>query len=797
MNSRNANRNPKFADKDEPQLIPYIKFCFQLFLNKWYWFALSVILCVAAGWLYQQCSPRIYQRQTVMLIENAETTSPTTGVKRSSRNNNLTNLMELNGISVGDNLKNEIFILSSTRLMKQVVDKLNLHVDYVMTRNLHPVSLYTGERPFEILFQGPELKRGVQTMTVRRKDAHTVRIEDMADQDGNDLPDMEVMIGQTARSPYGDLCVVRGKAFDQWEDEEVRVVRMSTTDAAAKYLSGFTASEYDKETSLIVLTCRDMDVRRADDILSTLFDTYKEDVVQNKNQVARSTAAFIDERIRIIESELSSVESELAGFKKRNQMMDFEQTAATVATQVAEAQKQSIEAETQLSVAKYLADYVNDIKTVNDLIPAINVGSQSFNSQIAAYNELMAKRNTVATNTAADHTVLRDMDHQLAQMRQAIKTSLSNYVQSLELQVKAARSNEAQLGSVVAGAPEQEREGIDIQRRQKLKESLYTYLMNKREEVALQQAISEANVRLVEGPIGGERKVSPRTSMILFVSLMLGLAIPALILWLQMALDVTVHGRKDVEESTNLPILGEIPRLKKSNEKSLVTELSGDAPIVEAFRILRFNMGYLRHSTQVILVTSATPGQGKSFTSRNLACIMAMAQKRVLLIDADIRKRTLSRHFGQELGLTTYLADEYCKVDEIIQPDGLVQGVDFMAAGHRPPNPAELLMSDRLEKLVEELRERYDYIIIDGTPLIAVADASVVDRVADMTLFVVRVGMQRRDFLPELERIYAEDRLSNLCIVINDSDIKENIYGSQAGYGYGYGYGASRKPKTV
>lgn len=342
-----------------------------------------------------------------------------------------------------------------------------------------------------------------------------------------------------------------------------------------------------------------------------------------------------------------------------------------------------------------------------------------------------------------------------------------------------------------------EKQGIDIQRQQALKETLYTYLLNKREEVALQQAINEANVRLVEGPIGNKR-VSPRSMVIMLLALCIGVAIPAFIIWLLMTLDVTVHSRKDIENATTIPLLGEIPHMKNATGKTLINELPNDAPLVEAFRIMRFSLNYIRHATQVIMTTSTTPGQGKSFISRNVCITFAMMGKRTLLIDADIRKRTLSSHFGHHLGLTAYLSDELTKIEDIIVKDGLTEGVDFIPAGSLPPNPSELLMSERLEELIEKLRDRYDQIIIDCTPMFSVADAGIVNRVVDITFFVVRAGVQERDFLPELERMYQDDRLKNLCIVLNDVKESGSRYGNNygAGYGYGYGYGRSQKRKS-
>lgn len=784
---------------DEMQLIPLIKLCYHQFTTYWGWFALSTVVCVCIGWFYQQKQSRIFQRQAVMLIEDSNSSSTSNGFRSTSRRNSgMNTLLELNGVSVGDNLKNEIFILSSKRLMQRVVDKLHLDVDYTVKEKLHDITLYGKDLPFQVLFQKTFKGKGVQHITIVKKDGNTVTLKNLRDQLGKELPDIDAKLGQMVNTPYGPLCIVRASGFGKWEGEEVEVNRLSPDMAAARFMGELSASEYDKETSLIVLSCNDANTERADAILATLYDTYKEDVVENKNRVACNTASFIDERIRIIGSELSNVESQLATFKKRNQLLDFSQTSQVVLTETSSARQQSLQIETQLNVARYLDEYLHSHSNNHDLIPALNIGDASFNTQIATYNDQMNKRNLMVSNTSESQSVVREMDRQLAQMRQAIASSLRSYVKSLELRLQDAKANESTLSSRIAGAPDQEKQGLDIQRQQSLKEALYTYLLNKREEVALQQAINEANVRLVEGPIGN-KQVSPRSMVIMFISLIIGLLIPTIVLWVRYVLDVTVHGRKDIEDATTIPILGEVPHMKVSGNanKANITQLESNNPVVEAFRILRFSLNYMRHNTQVIMTSSTTPGQGKSFVASNMATILSMAGKRVLIIDADIRKHTLSNTYGNDFGLTTFLADEHTQVADIIRKDGLTKGVDFLPAGHTPPNPSELLMTDRLEKLVDELRTMYDNIIIDSTPMFSVADASIVNRVADLTLFVIRVGVQDRDFLPDLERMYKDKRFKSLCIVVNDADINLSRYGSGYGYGYGYGYHENRKSNRV
>lgn len=789
------NNSPDTIENEENdlQLNPFLKICYTQFLRHWAWFLVSVIICLILSWLYYQRQPRIYQRQSVMLIEDA-TDEGATGVRKAARGN-MSGLLELNGISVGNNLKNEIFILSSQRIMTRVAKKLQLDVDYVTKAGLHQIALYKNERPFVINFLD-SLKgdRGVR-INVTKADGSKLRLDGFTDKEGKELPAVTVVPGDIVNTPAGRLCVVRGSRFGKWNGQEITVTRQSVQNTAGTLSQRIAVSNYDKEASLIVLTYKDMNPQRAEDILNTVVDTYKEDVVENKNRVALNTARFIDERIRLIGAELNEVENNLADFKKRNKVVDFESSAQAIMQESSSARQKSLLIETQLNVARYLYDYLNSNTNARSLIPVLNIGEAAFNNPIDQYNKLMAERNETAANTSENHPVIREMDKKLEQMRQNIKESVANHISTCEVRLRDARNDEQMLTGRMSGAPEQEKLGLDIKRQQALKEALYTYLLNKREEVALKQAINEANVRVVEGPIGSRLPVSPR-SYILLLGLLIGLLIPAVVIWIIMSLDVSVRGRKDVEELTTIPLLGEVPSVKGSDNNTLISDLATDDPIVEGFRIMRFNMGYLRCDTQVMLATSTTPRQGKSFISRNLAVILAMAGKKVLIIDADVRKGTLSRHSNLLVGLTTYLADEHTRLDEVVMKDGFQKGIDLLPAGPMPPNPSELLMSPRLDEMIAELRKRYDHIIIDSTPLFAVADANIVNRVADMTLFIIRARMQHRDFLPELERMYRDNRFKNLAIVLND--VKGNDRKNGYGYGYGYGYGKEqRKQRTL
>lgn len=772
--------------EEDVQIIPLLKICYNVFLENWKWFLLSVVLCVVLGWFYQQRSSRVYQRQAVMLIEDADGSSFSGSPGRRSRNS-MNTLLELNGISVGDNLKNEMFVLTSFRLMKRVVDSLHLDVDYTTQENLHAVALYRN-RPFEVRFMTGRPKKPVR-FNVKILDDGVLALSNFIVGPEKVGGEYKVQAGQAVRTPAGNLQLEKKKDFPGFpRNKEVTVTRIPVELAARSYQNSVTASEFDKESSLIVLTCNDVDKDRGDDILYEIFNAYKRDVVDNKNRVAQSTARFIDGRIEIIGQELGKVENQWADFKQDNRILDFKQSAQVYMTETSAARQAALQLETELTVARYLSEYIKDHSNDRELIPVLAIANTSFAPQIEEYNRMMNERNSLAENSNELTSVIRERDRQLSSMRASILASIGSYVKSVELKLREAHVNEANLMGKVSGIPEQEKRGLGIMRQQNLKEALYTYLLNKREEVALQLAINEANVRMVEEPMGGINPVSPRSNLILFVSFVIGLLIPSGILWLRMLFDVTVKGRRDIENYTTIPLVGEVPRWEEGkNGNGLIASCPPDAPVVEAFRVLRYGLNFMRHNARVMVLTSTTPSQGKSFVSRNLSVILGMANKRVLLVDADIRKRTLSKSFGRTGGLTAFLADTegVMSLNDIVIRDGMAEGVDFLPAGMLPPNPSELLMSQRLDELVELAKKQYDYVLFDTTPVLSVADAGIVDRLADLTLYVVRVGVENRNFLPELEKMYLNKKLRNLCIILNDCDVKSHTYG----YGYGYGYG--------
>ena len=743
--------------EDDLDIFAILQYCIVVFLRNLKWYILAVLLCLIVAFFYLKKQQRVYSQYATVLID-----SQNGGGKSSS----LEALKQLNGVQVTDNLKNEIFVLKSRRLMGLVVDSLNLDVSYSTTVGLTPVSLYQ-YRPFTVTFLSPYA--GYVSFRADVISPNSIKISDM--HVGGEAIDFnqEVKYGAEIKTPAGKMKITKADDRNNYVGKTVQVTRTSREGAIGRFAGSIGANIVDDNASLIALSCRDTNVERAKAILGTLLAVYKYDIINSKNSVANNTAKFIDQRIGIIGSELSDVENKLAQYKQANQIVDFSTNAQNYLQQSTAAQQQANQIQTQLSVAKYLSDHVNNASNEKGLIPDLSgLGNTSLQTQIAQYNDLVLQYQRLAENSSSASSVVAEQERNINALQGAIRSSLDNYMNSLKLQLNRAQAIGGQFQGAMAGIPQKEIQALDIGRQQTIKEALYTYLLNKREEVALQLAINEANMRVVEDPYGSTAPISPNSRTAYLIALVIGLLIPTLILWARIQMNTLVRGRKDVEDNLSAPIVGEIPEwVDDENEQKMLTKKDNGKSISEAFRVLRYSLNFVMKDGGVIMLTSSTPSQGKSFISRNLSVILGVAGKKVILVDADIRKNSLTTVVhSQGAGLTAYLSGQATSLDEIINKD-LAENLDFIPAGVRPPNPSELLMNEEFDKMIAELRKRYDYVVIDTTPAITVADAGIVNRVADVTLYVIRVGVEDRRFLKQLDQLYRSGKFKGMNVVIN------------------------------
>lgn len=753
----------------------------ELIIGNWYWFALSVFICVSIAYLYTRTLVPVYQHQAVMLVK--------TGGKNA--NSDISAMLELQGGVTGSGVENEMYILRSYQLVREVVNRLHLDVSYEKESFFRNTSLYA-ESPVEVNFIDPF---HVNTrLNVTPLDTKNFTVSNL-EAGGKELSlNGKFAYGDTLQTEAGRMVVnLKPENLSDYIGKPVLVKRMSPEVATAIYKGGIMTSLAGTGTTMVQITCTGNNVSRADAILNALINVYNETIIEDKNRIAVNTAKFIDERIAVIGKELGDVEEELTDFKQRNRIIGTEANGTQYLAESSKVKGETLQMETELSIALSIKSYLQDATLNNQLIPNVSgVGDASVQGQITSYNELMLQRNRLLAESGSKNPVVQNADKNLAEMRTVISGSMDNYIQNLRLRLDKTRTLERQINADIQAVPKQEKMALSIMRQQSIKEALYTFLLNKREENALQLAVTEANIRIVESPFGSNAPIAPKSTTFLLAALVVGLAIPLGIQVLIMMWNTSVRGRKDIEDYTTIPVLGEIPSRKESGEDdSIVVDEHRNDVISESFRLLRSNINFVAKDARIIMFTSTMPGEGKSFVSRNLAVALAIAGKKVVLVDTDLRKRTQSKLAGikNKHGLSTYLSGQHDDVESILEKGMIHPLVDSLFVGPVPPNPSELLMSDRLEKLIEELKKRYDYVILDNVPAQVVADASIVSRVAELTLYVIRDGMLDRRYLPELERLHKEGKFNHLCIVLNDSRIERKKYGYGYGYGYGYSYG--------
>ena len=749
----------------------------ELIIANWYWFVFSVIDCVSIAYLYTCTLVPVFQRQAVMLVK--------TGSKNA--NSDISAMFELQGGVTGSGVENEMYILHSYQLVREVVDRLHLDVSYEEEGFFRNKFLFA-ESPVEVSFFDPYHVPVRMNITPLDMKSYSVSKLEVG---GKVLPtEARYAYGDTLKTEAGRMVVrLKPENLSAYISKAVLVTRVSPETAMAIYAGNISTSLAGTGTTMVKIVCTGNNISRADAILNTLINVYNETIVEDKNRIAINTAKFIDERIAVIGKELGDVEEELTDFKQRNRIIGTEANGSQYLAESSKVKSETLQMETELSIARSIKTYLQDATRNNQLIPNVSgVGDVSVQAQITKYNELMLQRNRLLAESGEKNPVVQNADKNLAEMRTVISGSMDNYIANIRLRLNRAQSLEDQINSNIQAVPKQEKMALSIIRQQSIKEALYTFLLNKREENALQLAVTEANIRVVESPYGSHASIAPHPSIFLLGAFAIGLVIPLGIQILLMVWNTSVRGRKDVEDYTTIPVIGEIPsRREGTADDAIVVDEKKNDIISEAFRLLRSNINFVAKDASVIMFTSTVPGEGKSFVSRNLAVALAIAGRKVVLVDTDLRKQTQSKLLGirQKEGLSTYLSGQVNNIESLLSKGVIHPLVDSVFVGPTPPNPSELLMSDRLEKLIEELKNRYDYVILDNVPAQVIADATVVNRVAELTIYVIRNGMIDRRYLPELERLHKEGKFNHLCIVLNDSRIEKKKYG----YGYGYGYG--------
>ena len=760
---------------------------FDKVLKNWYWFGISVFVFLCIGVLYLLSTSPVYHREATVLIKDA---------RRGSAASELSAFADIAGISTRRSVDNELYVLQAHRLMVEVVDRLNLTTNYTTKAGLRTATLYKNS-PIEVLFVDNLGDKGCAFTALLGEDGVTISefsCKRLASEKELKKSDEEftttAKFGEIINLPIGQITINPTLYFNpEFVGKEIKVTKGNRDIVATAYRSRVQMSLANKMASIINLSMNDVVPQRADDVLNTLLDVYNDDAVYDNQIVAEATAKFITERLQVIGEELHSIDGDIKRFKDKNNIVDIK-TETTRRTEGAIRYEQEIATTSnQVAMSKFIRNYLSDNSKDVNIIPATTFeGSSAIAAQIADYNELVIRRLKLG-NDSENNPLVQQLNHSIASTKNAILSSLASHISALEIKLANLENEERKISSMIGAVPKQEQEFLSIARQQKIKEELYLYLLTKSEENAITLAITERPARIVDYAFGGPRPISPNKMLVLLAMIILGLGLPLVVIYILILTDNKVQGKHDIVKFCSVPYLGDIPLYEGHLNRSIAVKESGRDKVSEAFKILRTNMGFMSggEKQQVILTTSSNAHAGKTFVSMNLGMTLAFSGNKVLMIDLDLRRRTLSKHMGQRSnpnGVTKYLSSTDTQINDIISKSGLHENFDFVYAGLQPPNPAELLMSQRLDDLIAECRKHYDYIIIDSVPALIIADAMITSRVADLSVYVVREGLLERQQIPDINALHEEKKLRNMCIVLNGASETRQSYG----YSYRYQY---------
>ena len=796
MTENNNTTNNTFLQEDESS-IQLIDLWNMIWDHKW-WYVGSVIVCLFFAGFYLYRTPATYTRSAKVIIDESDQDATMRNLGVASAN-----MMRLRSFN---SVENEMVALSSPDLMQVVVERLNLQTRYVEQQLFRDVELYTNT-PVEMYLAGDNPQGGF-SFTAASAGQGKVALSDFQIRDEKIKKQVVGSYGDTLQTPVGALVILENAQSNTEFAHDIRVSWANSMATAKGYCGKLNISLAGKESSVIVISMNDTYPARSSSIISSLIDVYNEVWIANKNRSAINTTEFINERLVVIEQDLAAVEETLKKYKSSNNLTDIKAVAQNYLEESSHYATKAFEVNNQLSIAKFIKDYLNDPANSMSLIPSnLGLTSGSVEAQIKEYNEIVLQRDRLLTSSGENNPLITDLNTSLASIRSAILRSVENLIATLDLQLAKIQSQEQQILSRMSSSSGQELQLLSIERQQQITQNLYIFLLQKREENELAALINVGNTRVIMNPNGSSNPVAPNKMMILFAALVLGMGIPFAVYFLKRMLDNTVKTKGDLGH-LSVPFLAEIPRYVRKEDRfkkfnpfknehdmamtKIIVEHGSRDMMNEAYRVLRTNLDLMigkKTDSTVMMFTSFNPAAGKTFTVMNIAASMALKGAKVALVDLDLRKASLSKALGIEhSGVAAYLngksTDYKSNLDEI-QP-----GLFVLPVGTLPPNPTELLLSDNFKNLIEDMRSQFDYIFLDCPPIDLVADSSIITEAVDMTVFVMRAGLMDKRILPVIEDLYKSKKYNHMTMILNCVDIQYKKYGyGRAGYGYGYGYG--------
>ena len=797
MKEEFANERQREAD-DEKIDIQEVLF---KYIIHWPWFVGAVLVCLIGAWIYLRMATPVYNISATVLIKDDKKGGNTGGMAGLEE-------LGLSGlISSSQNIDNELEVLRSKTLVKEVVNQLNLYVSYTDEDEFPSKNMYKTS-PIIVSLTPQEAEKLSDPMIVEMSlypqgslDVGVTIGDKEYQKHFEKLPAVFPMDeGTLAFFQSPDSLMAKKDTTEESSAQNVRRITAkinSPMKVARVYCENLTIEPTSKTTSVAVISLKNSSLQRGQDFINHLLEMYNRNTNNDKNEIAQKTAEFIDERIDIISKELGNTEANLENFKRNAGITDLTSEAQIALTGNAEYEKKRVENRTQISLLEDLRKYIRGNEY--EVLPS-NVGLQdaALVATIERYNEMLVERKRLLRTSTENNPAIVNLDTSIRAMKSNVQATLDGTLQGM-LITKADLDREAnRFSRRISDAPGQERQFVSIARQQEIKAGLYLMLLQKREENAIALAATANNAKIIDEAIADDIPVSPKRKIIYLIALVLGVGIPVGIIYLIGLTKFKLEGRADVEKLTTVPIVGDIPLTDEKNEKdgSIAVFENQNNLMSETFRNIRTNLQFmLQNGKKVILVTSTVSGEGKSFISANLAISLSLLGKKVVIVGLDIRKPGLNKIFRlptKEKGITLYLANPDTDLMSLVQPSDVNTNLSILPGGTVPPNPTELLARDGLDKAIEILKKNFDYVILDTAPVGMVTDTLLIGRVADLSVYVCRADYTHKVEYTLINELAEEKKLPNICTVINGVDLKRRKYGYYYGYGkYGkyYGYG--------
>ena len=782
------------------------------YLIHWPWFVGTVVVCLIAAWVYLYMSTPVYNISATVLIKDD---------KKGGSAGMLSGLesLGLDGmVSSSQNIDNEIEVLRSKTIVKEVVEDLGLYISYTdedefPSRNMYktsPVQVSLTPQEADLLEEPMIVEMALQpqgSMDV------TVKIDD--DEYQKHFEKLPAVFptdkGTLAFFLTPDSVLSSKRTLEETTDSEKTTRNITATinkplAVAKAYCKNMTIEPTSKTTSVAVISLKNSNVQRGKDFINKLLEMYNINTNNDKNEVAQKTAEFINERISIISKELGSTETDLESFKRGAGITDLTSDAQIALTGSAEYEKKRVENQTQINLVMDLQRYMQGNEY--EVLPS-NIGLQDAASAgaIDRYNEMLVEIKRLLRTSTENNPTSLNLATSIRAMRSNVQATLDATLKGLQITKEDLAREANRYSRRINDAPTQERQFVSIARQQEIKAGLYLMLLQKREENAITLAATANNAKIIDKALADEDPVSPKKMIVYLAALILGAGFPVGIIYLIGLTKFKIEGRADVEKLTSLPVIGDIPLADEKSGSIAVFENLNNL-MSETFRNVRTNLQFmLENGKNVILVTSTISGEGKSFVSSNLAISLSLLGKKVVIVGLDIRKPGLNKVFNisrKEHGITQFLTNPTKNLMDLVQPSDINKNLFILPGGSVPPNPTELLARDGLEKAIETLKANFDYVILDTAPVGMVTDTLLIGRTADLSVYVCRADYTRKAEFTLINELMENNKLPNLCIAINGLDLQKKKYGYYYGYGkygkyygygkrYGYGYGYGEK----